>query len=383
MTSRGSVGRKLLPLQSALFLASGRGNSRFGSRHAACERNCECYAFRLAHIPRLGISLGDPTGIGPEVVVRALANHPDREVAVFGDEGVLARAAEIAGVSWPERATIVPVTRLDLGLVPPGKPSEIAGQAQVAYLEAATRAVLAGETSALVTAPISKEWAGRAGFLFPGHTEYLAARAGVSEFAMMLAGPRLRVTVVTGHLAFAEVPTALTVQKIASTAVLTARALRRDFALPHPRVAVAGLNPHAGEAGKFGDEETRLVLPAIELARARLRGEGLEADVSGPHVPDVVFRRAAAGELDGVVALYHDQGLIPIKLLHFDDAVNVTLGLPFVRTSPDHGTAYDIAGTGRARPDSFEAALGLAMRMAHARRSSPMATGDKRTDLRS
>jgi 4-hydroxythreonine-4-phosphate dehydrogenase len=334
----------------------------------------------LSPIPRLGISLGDPTGIGPVVVVRAL-ERSDCDVLVFGDAGVLARAAEIARVPWPGRASVEPITRLDLTRVPPGKPSEIAGQAQVAYLEAATRAVLAGETSALVTAPISKEWAGRAGFPFPGHTEYLAARAGTREFAMMLAGPRLRVTVVTGHIPFTEIASALSVESIATTALLTARTLRRDFGLPRPRVAVAGLNPHAGEAGKFGDEELRLVVPAVERARARLGAEGIPAEVSGPHVPDVVFRQAAEGHLDAVVALYHDQGLIPIKLLHFDDAVNVTLGLPFVRTSPDHGTAYDIAGTGRARADSFTAALDLAVRMVHARRRSPMATEEKRTDL--
>jgi 4-hydroxythreonine-4-phosphate dehydrogenase len=335
----------------------------------------------LGHIPRLGISLGDPTGIGPEVVVRALAARPDCEVSVFGDEGVLARAAKLTGAAWPERAIIVPVTHLDLAAVPPGKPSEVAGHAQVAYLEAATRAVLEGRTIGLVTAPISKEWAGRAGFAFPGHTEYLAARAGTNDFAMMLAGPRLRVTVVTGHIAFHQVPRALTVEGIARTAILTARALRRDFGIARPRVAVAGLNPHAGEAEKFGDEEPRLVAPAITRAQADLRAEGNDAEVSGPHVPDVVFRRAAAGEFDGVVALYHDQGLIPIKLLHFDDAVNVTLGLPFVRTSPDHGTAYDIAGTGQARADSFLAALDLAGRMAHTRGRSAVATGVKRTDL--
>jgi 4-hydroxythreonine-4-phosphate dehydrogenase len=335
----------------------------------------------LADIPRLGISLGDPTGIGPEVVVRALSTRPDCEVVVFGDEGVLARAAKLTGTTWPARATIVPVTRLDLAAVPPGKPSELAGRAQVAYLEAATRAVLAGETGGLVTAPISKEWAGRAGFAYPGHTEYLAARAGISDFAMMLAGPRLRVTVVTGHIAFHQVPGALSVDGIARTALLTARALRRDFGLDRPRVAVAGLNPHAGEAAKFGDEEPRLVAPAIARARAELAAEGSPAEVSGPHVPDVVFRRAAAGEFDGVVALYHDQGLIPIKLLHFDDAVNVTLGLPFVRTSPDHGTAYDIAGTGQARADSFIAALDLAVRMAHTRMRAVVASEEKRTDL--
>jgi 4-hydroxythreonine-4-phosphate dehydrogenase len=323
--------------------------------------------------------MGDPTGIGPEIVARALAEWSDREVVVFGDRGVLARAAQIAGVPLSARVAVEAVTELDLAAVTPGKPSEIAGHAQVAYLEAATRAVLAGGISALVTAPISKEWAGRAGFGFPGHTEYLAARAKVSEYAMMLAGPRLRVTVVTGHIAFNRVAATLSVEAIASAAVLTARALRRDFGLRGARVAVAGLNPHAGEAGQFGDEESRLVTPAIERARQRLRAEGLDAEVSGPHVPDVVFRRAAQGELDGVVALYHDQGLIPIKLLHFDEAVNVTLGLPFVRTSPDHGTAYDIAGTGRARASSFLAAMDLAVQMAHARieeaADSPMAPG--------
>jgi 4-hydroxythreonine-4-phosphate dehydrogenase len=241
----------------------------------------------------------------------------------------------------------------------------------VAYLEAATRAVLAGATDALVTAPISKEWAGRAGFAFPGHTEFLAARAGVDDFAMMLAGPRLRVTVVTGHIAFHDVPAALSIENIARAAVLTARALRRDFGIRRARVAVAGLNPHASEAGKFGDEEARLVTPAIERARQRLQHEGIDAEVSGPHVPDVVFRQAAGGAFDGVVALYHDQGLIPIKLLDFDEAVNVTLGLPFVRTSPDHGTAYDIAGRGQARADSFLCAMELAMRMAHARIEGP------------
>jgi 4-hydroxythreonine-4-phosphate dehydrogenase len=337
----------------------------------------------LAHIPRLGISLGDPAGIGPEVIVRALAQRPEHDVLVFGDAGVLSRAARLCGVELPARAQVQPVTTLDLREIVPGRPDENAGRAQVAYLEAATQAVLDGQTSALVTAPISKEWAGRAGFSFPGHTEYLASRAQVDDFAMMLAGPRLRVTVVTGHIAFTDIATTLTVENIARATVLTARALRRDFGLARPRVAVAGLNPHAGEAGKFGDEELRLVTPAIERARQRLSSEG--AEVTGPHVPDVVFRRAADGAFDAVVAMYHDQGLIPLKLLHFDDGVNVTLGLPFVRTSPDHGTAYDIAGTGQARPDSFLAAFDLAVQMTHARlqgpADSPIAQTPIRTDL--
>jgi 4-hydroxythreonine-4-phosphate dehydrogenase len=318
-------------------------------------------------IPRLGISLGDPAGIGPEVVVRALAERPERDVVVFGDPGVLARAERLTGLALPSRAAVAVVTRMGDADVTPGEPNEASGRAQVAYLDAAAKAVLDGETSALVTAPISKEWAAKAGFSFPGHTEFLAARAGVTEFAMMLAGPTLRVTTVTSHIALRDVPVKLTAAAIASAIMLTARTLRADFGLALPRVAVAGLNPHAGEAGRFGDEEARLVLPAIDQARRRLESSGVVARVSGPHVPDVVFRQAAHGEFDAVVALYHDQGLIPIKLLHFDDAVNLTLGLPFVRTSPDHGTAYDIAGTGRARPRSFLAALDLAAQLTQTR----------------
>jgi 4-hydroxythreonine-4-phosphate dehydrogenase len=310
--------------------------------------------------PRIAISLGDPAGIGPEVVVRALAVRPERNVLVFGDAIVLVAAAERAGVPRVAPEALRVVTTLRPGEVRPGHPNDASARAQLAYLEAATDAVLAGEAQALVTAPISKEWIARAGFTFPGHTEYLAARAGVPEVAMMLAGPALRVVVATTHVALREVPSRLTVPGIATTIALTAEGLARQFRIARPRVAVAGLNPHAGEAGRFGDEEKRLVEPAIAEARTRLEAAGIDAAVTGPHVPDVVFRQAAGGAYDAVVALYHDQGLIPVKLLHFDEAVNVTLGLPFVRTSPDHGTAFDIAGTGAARPDSFLAALDLA-----------------------
>ena len=311
----------------------------------------------------IAISLGDPCGIGPEVVVRALAARPGIDAVVYGDAGVLARAASIAGVAAPAAERVRGVTNLAPGDVPPGKPNDESGRAQLAYLAAATEAALAGEAGALVTAPISKQWIARAGFAFPGHTEYLASRAGVREFAMMLAGPRLRVTVATTHVALRDVARLLTVDGIASAIWLTADALARRFGVAAPRIAVAGLNPHAGEAGRFGDEEDRLVRPAVEAARARTTAAALPAEITGPHVPDVVFRDAADGRFDAVVALYHDQGLIPLKLLHFDDAVNVTLGLPFVRTSPDHGTAYDIAGTGRARPESFLAAIDLAARL--------------------
>jgi 4-hydroxythreonine-4-phosphate dehydrogenase len=312
----------------------------------------------------IAISLGDPAGIGPEVVVRALAVRPERPVLVFGDPIVLVRAAERARVPHVAPDSLRAVTAFAPNEVVPGRPNDASGRAQLAYLEAATDAVLRGECAALVTAPISKEWIARAGFAFPGHTEYLAARAGVSEFAMMLAGPNLRVVVATTHIALRDVPTALTAPGIAATIALTAEALARRFRIARPRVAVAGLNPHASEAGRFGDEEQRLVEPALALARSRLTAAGVDAQVTGPHVPDVVFRQAAGGAFDAVVALYHDQGLIPVKLLHFDEAVNVTLGLPFARTSPDHGTAFDIAGTGTARPDSFLAALDLAARLA-------------------
>ena len=315
---------------------------------------------------RIAISLGDPCGIGPEIVARALAARPDADVVVYGDVGVLARAAVAAGVPAPAADLIRAVTALSPGEVPPGKPNDEGGRAQLAYLAAATTAALAGEVAALVTAPISKQWIARAGFPFPGHTEYLASRAkvGAGGFAMMLAGPRLRVTVATTHVPLRDVAGLLTADGIAATIWLTVDALARRFGIATPRVAVAGLNPHAGEAGRFGDEEDRLVRPAIEAARARVAAAGGRAEISGPHVPDVVFREAAGGRFDAVVALYHDQGLIPLKLLHFDEGVNVTLGLPFVRTSPDHGTAYDIAGSGRARAESFLAAFDLAARLA-------------------
>jgi 4-hydroxythreonine-4-phosphate dehydrogenase len=314
-------------------------------------------------VHQIGISLGDPAGIGPEVVARALAERPDLDVIVYGDRRVLDAAATAAGVRPVPPRQIVAVTVLGPDDVVAGRPDDTSGQAQLDYLNAATDAALAGDIAALVTAPISKSWIARAGFTFPGHTEYLAARAGVADYAMMLAGPQLRVTVATTHIALRDVAGALTPEQIATAIVLTAAALHDAFGIDRPRVAVAGLNPHAGEEGRFGDEEARLVSPALTLANARLHARQCSADVSGPHVPDAVFRQAALGRFDAVVALYHDQGLIPVKLLHFDDAVNFTLGLPFVRTSPDHGTAYDIAGRGQARADSFLAALDLAARL--------------------
>jgi len=327
----------------------------------------------------IGISLGDPAGIGPEIVVKALAARPGLPLLVYGDPDVLAATSTALGLPPvpPERVRRVVAAQSDAPIVP-GRPNLASAAAQLAALEAATADALGGKIAALCTAPISKDWIARVGFAFPGHTEYLADRARVEDFAMMLAGPRLRVVLATTHVALRDVATRLTPSDITRAAVLGARALARSFGIARPRVAVAGLNPHAGEAGRFGDEETRVVAPAIAAARAQLAapeggggGQAREdghgpcpAELSGPHPPDTVFRQAALGAYDAVVALYHDQGLIPVKLLHFEDAVNVTLGLPFVRTSPDHGTAYDIAGTNRADPSSFLAALDLAARLA-------------------
>ena len=313
----------------------------------------------------VGISLGDPAGIGPEIVVRALHARPNLAVRVYGDPRVLAGAATRLSLPSPSPERVCAVGDMSADVATPGRPNIESARAQLAFLDAATSAALNGDVAALCTAPISKEWIARAGFNFPGHTEYLAARSGTTDFAMMLAGPRLRVVLATRHMALRDVPRLLTSNDIAQAAVSAARAVVTDFGIGRARVAVAGLNPHAGESGRFGDEEDRLVVPAIRMARARLDGERIPAVVTGPHPPDAVFRQAFTGTFDVVVALYHDQGLIPLKLVHFDDAVNITLGLPFTRTSPDHGTAYAIAGMGRAHPGSFLAALDLAAQFAN------------------
>jgi len=293
---------------------------------------------------RIGVTIGDPAGIGPELVAAALARDPSGLV-VFGDRDILLAAARAVGVTLPE-FELVEVTHLPWA---PGKPNADTGRAQIDYLERA----VAEKLDALVTAPIHKASAMAAGFAFPGHTEFLAARYGVPAATMMFAGPRMRVSLATIHIPLSEVPRALTVEGLTRTIVHTSRYARR--------VAVAGLNPHGGESGHFGDEETRIVLPAIEAARKRTSPG---CDITGPHVPDVVFREHLDGKSDAVVALYHDQALIPVKLIEFEEAVNVTLGLPLPRSSPDHGVAHDIAGTGRARTTSFFAALRMARDLA-------------------
>ncbi|MEJ2200304.1 MAG: 4-hydroxythreonine-4-phosphate dehydrogenase PdxA [Desulfuromonadaceae bacterium] len=228
----------------------------------------------------------------------------------------------------------------------------------VRYIEWACDQCRNDQAAAMVTAPINKAAIHAAGYEFPGHTELLAQRCGVEKVVMMLAGSKLKVCLVTTHLALAEVPQALSQREILSTIRITDRALRRFFGLRQPRLAVLALNPHAGEQGLFGDEEQHLIGPAIALAQQ----EGIAA--SGPHSADTLFHFAVGGGFDAVICMYHDQGLIPLKLLHFDDGVNVTLGLPIIRTSVDHGTAYDLAGSGRASAASLAAAVQMAEQMA-------------------
>jgi len=324
------------------------------------------------------LTLGDPTGVGPEIIVKALLEGGldglSRPLLVAGDSGVLRRAASVFNAETELQAGVGPgnhrlriggrhldievVTELPAEQLAYGRPDGACGRAMVDYITRACDRCLAGEAAAMVTAPISKAAIKAAGHDFPGHTEMLARRCGVEKVVMMLAGARLRVCLVTTHLALREVPQILTVAEILATVRITDAAFRRFFGLGQPHLAVLALNPHAGEGGHFGDEEARIIRPAIAAAQA----EGIAA--TGPHSADTLFHFAVQGSCDAVVCMYHDQGLIPLKLLHFDDGVNVTLGLPIVRTSVDHGTAYDIAGTGRASCASLVAAIRLAEEMA-------------------
>ena len=328
------------------------------------------------------ITMGDPTGVGPEIIVKALQDglfdRVERPLLVAGDAAMLERAAKVFGVDCQVVADSVGLAshRLQIGTrtlalrhlsslsaqqAPWGRPSPQCGRAMVDYIEWACARCQAGEASAMVTAPINKAAIHAAGYDFPGHTELLADRCGVDKVVMMLAGSRLRVCLVTTHLSLAAVPTVLNSAEIVQTIRITAAAMKNFFGLPQPRLAVLALNPHAGEEGLFGDEEARLILPAIDAARQ----EGIDA--SGPHSADTLFHFAVNGAYDAVICMYHDQGLIPLKLLHFEDGVNVTLGLPIIRTSVDHGTAYDLAGTGRASAASLVAAVHMAEEMANHR----------------
>ncbi len=315
----------------------------------------------------LAVALGDPSGIGPEIVAKAWVARASASLAPFFAVG---DARSIAAV-WPgpvqrienprETAAIfddaLPIMQVeDAGPIEPGTPNFEGARCALAALEVATGITRSGAARGLVTGPVSKAQLYSVGFTHPGQTEFIAERCGVAKenVVMMLAGPTLRVVPVTTHLPIAEVPAALSIERIVAQARVTVRGLQRNFGIDRPRLAFAGLNPHAGEGGALGREELDIIIPAIEI----LRADGI--DVSGPVAADGLFHARARAEYDVAICMYHDQALIPLKTLHFDDGVNMTLGLPIVRTSPDHGTAFGIAGTNRANPGAMIAALRMA-----------------------
>jgi len=326
------------------------------------------------------LTMGEPSGIGGEIALKAwmsahttlapfcMIDSPKRLRKLATSLGLHINVVEI---STPNETlevfdTALPVIPIDLAEDPiPGELNIANGAAVISAIEQAVELVQNGQAGAVVTNPIHKQALYQCGFVHPGHTEFLAALSNIStEPVMMLASDRLRVIPVTRHVGVQAAINMLSSDLIVETAVITDKALRQDFAIKAPRIAVAGLNPHAGEGGSMGDEEVRLIEPAI----AELKAKGLS--ITGPHSPDTLFHEDARKNYDVVLCMYHDQALIPIKTLDFDSAVNVTLGLPFIRTSPDHGTALNIAGTGTARELSLISALKMAGVMAHNRNKS-------------
>jgi 4-hydroxythreonine-4-phosphate dehydrogenase len=297
------------------------------------------------------ITMGEPSGIGPEIALAAWTHFRGkigaRPLKLVGDAALFA-GRDVIATKAKVRAQ-------------PGKPDPANNQAVIEAIEIAAKACLAGEAAALVTAPIHKAVLIQSGFAYPGHTEFLGALTGAPRAVMMLASSKLRVVPLTIHIPLARVPAAITGEAIVETGEIMLEALRRDFGIPTPRLAVAGLNPHAGEDGALGSEEKATIAPAIRMLKARGHR------VTGPHSADTLFHDEARKTYDAVLTMYHDQGLIPIKTLSFWDGVNVTLGLPIIRTSPDHGTAFDIAGTGQADARSMIAAIEMAAAMADAR----------------
>ena len=320
-------------------------------------------------LPKIAVTMGDPAGIGPEIVVLA---HAQAELfsrcrpVVYGAPAILRRAMSATGTSLeiveegepgPGRIVVAAPCGLRPEEVPFGRPSLPGYVAMAGYIRSAAQDVLSGKAAAVVTCPITKEGLRAAGVAFPGHTEFLVHLCGGADVVMMLAGDRLRVALVTIHVSLRRALELLSPALIEKTIRITDAFFRKHMGISAPRIAVAALNPHAGEGGMFGDEESRLIAPALEACRA----DGINA--TGPYPPDTVFHRAYNGAFDVVVAMTHDHGLIPLKLVHFGDAVNVTMGLPIVRTSVDHGTAYDIAGKGTASPASLLAAVRMAAGM--------------------
>ena len=322
--------------------------------------------------PVIGITMGDPLGIGPEILIKTL-QHPGLydicSPLVIGDRHVMERAIsqfypsmDLHQVTVPAAGRYVPgcldllaVSELPSDMAAQGPMTPDMGRAMADYITTGVALAANRMIAALVTCPITKTGLVLAGSPFHGHTELIASRTSTRKFAMMLAGGHLKVVLVTIHIPLAKVCASLTQDKIVDTILLTADALQTRFNILHPRLAVAGLNPHAGEDGLFGMEEKKIIAPAVHAAQKK------QVDVQGPLPPDTVFFHAMKNKYDAVVCMYHDQGLIPFKLIHFADGVNITLGLPIIRTSVDHGTAYDIAWQGKADPSSLIQAVKTAV----------------------
>ena len=322
----------------------------------------------------IGITMGCPVGIGPEIILRFVAEKKGFGrflPIVIGDIDLLSRCAkemrvDIEIVPWQpggainleKLQVIVPEAGEGYSLHAEnlhwGKPDKETAHAAAAYITKAVQLIGQGELDAMVTCPIAKYAMQLAGYKFPAHTEMLASLCNTRNYGMMMAGKRLRVSLVTIHTPLAKVPEQLSQDEIIRVINLTGETLIKDFGIPKPRIAVAGLNPHSGEAGLFGGEEKQIIEPAVSAAVSK------KWEVSGPLPPDTVFKKAMDNNYDAVVAMYHDQGLIPFKLVHFEDGVNLTMGLPIIRTSVDHGTAYDIAGKGLASASSLEASFVMA-----------------------
>jgi 4-hydroxythreonine-4-phosphate dehydrogenase len=320
------------------------------------------------NLPKIGITMGDPTGIGPEIVVKALSMEEPFQACrpiVFGDREVLSRTIQMQNLSatleiikdipehgyFPRKIFLLPLSQLEVPSLRFGQPDRACGEAMVKYIEEAVKWVRSGQLDAMTTCPINKQAMNAAGYHFPGHTELLAHLTQASSVAMMFLGSRWKIVLVTTHLPLKEVSEWITANRILSTLRLTDEGMKKYFGIPHPKIAVLGLNPHCGEEGLLGEEEKREILPAI----AEAKSHGM--DVEGPFPADSFFNLSGRYTSDVVISMYHDQGLIPIKMFDFKEAVNFTLGLPFIRTSVDHGTAYDIAGKGLADPKNLIKAI--------------------------
>jgi 4-hydroxythreonine-4-phosphate dehydrogenase len=331
-------------------------------------------------LPKIGITMGDPTGIGPEIIVKALSMEGPFQACrpiVFGDREVLSRAIQMQHLSaaleiigeipddgyLPRKIFLFPISHLEVTSLRFGQPDRTCGEAMVKYIEEAVKWVRSGRLDAITTCPINKQAMNAAGYHFPGHTELLAHLTQASPVAMMFLGSRWKIVLVTIHLPLKDVSKWITSNRILATLRLTDEGMKKYFGIPRPKMAVLGLNPHCGEEGLLGEEEKTEILPAIAEAKS------LGMDVEGPFPADSFFDLSGHYTFDVVISMYHDQGLIPIKMFDFKEAVNFTLGLPFVRTSVDHGTAYDIAGKGLADPSNLIKAILTASNLSKLKRN--------------